>query len=59
VTRISDRFVDGLGAVGTADFCRDRIAQYVKAGVRQPVVVPFTADADPRPSILRTIRSFP
>jgi probable F420-dependent oxidoreductase len=59
VTRISDRFVDGLGAVGTADFCRDRIAQYVNAGVRQPVVVPFTADADPRPSILRTIRSFP
>ena len=59
VTGVSDRLLDGLGAVGSAASCRDRVAQYVKAGVRQPVVVPFAPDADPRAAILRTIRAFP
>ena len=59
VARVSDRFLDGLGVVGPAEFCRDRVAQYVKAGVLQPVIVPFSAEPDPRPAILRTIRSLP
>ena len=59
VGRVSDRFLDGLGVVGPLEFCRDRVQQYVKAGVRQPVIVPFAPEPDPRPSILRTLRGFP
>ncbi len=59
VKGVSDRCLDGLGVVGPAEFCRDRVQQYVEAGVRQPVIVPFAPEPDPRPSILRTVRSFP
>ena len=59
VGRVSERFLDGLGVVGSAAFCRDRVEEYVKAGVGQPVIVPFAPESDPRPAILRTIRSFP
>ena len=56
---ISPRFLDGLGVVGPEDFCRDRIDQYAKAGLTQPVVLPFPAGgADPRQTVLRTVRAF-
>lgn len=59
VREVSPRFVDGLGVVGPADFCRDRIAQYAKAGLTQPVVMPFSAgSADPRAAVARTVRAF-
>ena len=59
VREVSDRFVDGLGVVGPEDFCRDRIAQYAKAGLTQPVVMPFSGGAsDPHASLLRTVRAF-
>lgn len=59
VTRISPRMLDGLGVVGSAEFCRARIAEFAKAGLTMPVVFPFSPDADPRSSILRTVRTFP
>jgi alkanesulfonate monooxygenase SsuD/methylene tetrahydromethanopterin reductase-like flavin-dependent oxidoreductase (luciferase family) len=58
VKRISGRFLDGLGVVGSEDFCRDRIAQYAKAGLSQPVVLPFAGGGDARRTILRTVRAF-
>jgi probable F420-dependent oxidoreductase len=59
VTRISPRMLDGLGAVGSGDVCRERIAEFAKAGLTMPVVFPFSPDVDPRPSLLRTVRAFP
>ena len=59
VSKISPRVLDGLGVIGPAEFCRERVAQFAKAGLTMPVVMPFSPDADPRPSLLRTIRSFP
>jgi len=58
VREISPRFLDGLGVVGPEDFCRDRIAQYAKAGLTQPVVLPFPGGSDPRQTLLRTVRTF-
>ena len=59
VTKISPRVVDGLGVIGPAAFCRERVAEFAKAGLTMPVIMPFSPDADPRPSLLGTIRSFP
>lgn len=63
VTQVSARFLDGLGVVGSAAFCRERIAEFARAGLTLPVVFPFTPEAGPgrapRPSLLRTIRTFP
>jgi probable F420-dependent oxidoreductase len=59
VRQISPRFLDGLGAVGSADACRARIAEFARAGLTMPVVFPFSPEADPRPGLLRTVRTFP
>jgi probable F420-dependent oxidoreductase len=59
VRHISARFLDGLGNVGSADACRARLAEFAKAGLTMPVVFPFSPEADPRPGLLRTVRSFP
>src|SRR5712692_3508847 len=59
VKGISERVLDGLGAVGSADFCREQLATFARPGVT-PVVLPF-APAGPtaHASLLRTFRSFP
>lgn len=59
VAEISSRFLDALGVVGSADFCRARVREFAEAGLTMPVVFPFSPDPDPRPSILRTARTFP
>jgi probable F420-dependent oxidoreductase len=59
VERVSDRLLDGLGVIGSAEFCRDRIAEFGKTGLTEPVIMPFSPDPDPRPALLRTIRTFP
>jgi alkanesulfonate monooxygenase SsuD/methylene tetrahydromethanopterin reductase-like flavin-dependent oxidoreductase (luciferase family) len=59
VKGISDRVLDGLGAVGSADRCREQIAAFARAGVT-PVVLPFAPPGpDARASMLRTFRTFP
>ena len=58
VSQISARFLDGLGIVGPADFCRRRLEEYTKAGLTQPVIFPFSPDPDPRPTLSRTLKAF-
>lgn len=55
---LTPRVLDSLGVVGPADFCRARLAEYVKAGLTMPVVVPFTAEPSPGPALLATLRAF-
>jgi probable F420-dependent oxidoreductase len=60
VKQISPRFLAGLGVVGPEAFCRERIAEFTRAGLTQPVIVPFAAGgSDPHASQLRTLRAFP
>ena len=59
VKAISDRVLDGLGAVGPADLCRDQIGAFAREGVT-PVVLPFAPPGPTaRASLLRTFRTFP
>jgi len=59
VKGISERVLDGLGAVGPADTCRERLGAFARAGV-VPVVVPFAPPGpEARASMLRTFRAFP
>jgi probable F420-dependent oxidoreductase len=60
VKQVSPRFLEGLGVVGDEAFCRERIAEFVRAGLTQPVILPFApagAGGDPRPALLRTLRA--
>ena len=41
VKQVSPRFLEGLGVVGPEAFCRERIAEFTRAGLTQPVIVPF------------------
>ena len=59
VKRISPRMLDGLGVVGDEAFCRARVADFVAAGLGQPVIVPFAPAGADRASLLRTLRAFP
>jgi probable F420-dependent oxidoreductase len=59
VKAISDRVLDGLGVVGPAGFCRERMAAFARAGAT-PVVLPFAPPgASARASMLGTFRAFP
>jgi probable F420-dependent oxidoreductase len=58
VKAISPRMLDALGVVGSADFCRARIADFARAGLTEPVVLPFPTGEDPRPTVLSTLRAF-
>jgi probable F420-dependent oxidoreductase len=59
VKEISERVLDGLGAVGTADACRAQIEAFARTGAT-PVVLPFASPGPTaRASLLRTFRTFP
>jgi probable F420-dependent oxidoreductase len=59
VKGISERVLDGLGAVGSAELCREQLGLFAKAGAT-PVVLPFAPPGPGmRESLLRTFRSFP
>jgi probable F420-dependent oxidoreductase len=49
---MTDRFVDSLGIFGSLDECRERLAEYVAAGVTTTIVSPLTFDPE---GIRRTI----
>jgi probable F420-dependent oxidoreductase len=59
VKGISERVLDGLGAVGPAAFCREQLGAFAREGAT-PVVMPFAPPgAGGRESMLRTFRTFP
>jgi probable F420-dependent oxidoreductase len=58
VAQVSGRLLDGLGVVGPEEFCRQRIEAFRKAGVAEPVVVPFSPGPDRDPRLRRTLRAF-
>jgi alkanesulfonate monooxygenase SsuD/methylene tetrahydromethanopterin reductase-like flavin-dependent oxidoreductase (luciferase family) len=59
VKAISDRVLDGLGAVGSANLCRAQMDAFACEGV-VPVVLPFAPPGPgARASLLRTFRTFP
>jgi probable F420-dependent oxidoreductase len=59
VKGISERVLDGLGAVGPAGLCREQLAAFARTGAT-PVVLPFAPPGPAaRDSLLRTFRTFP
>ena len=59
VKAISDRVLDGLGAVGPAERCRAQIAAFARHGVTT-VVLPFAPPGPAaRAALLHTFRTFP
>ncbi len=59
VKGISERMLDGLGAVGSAEVCREQLGAFARIGVT-PVVLPFAPPGPTaRASLLRTFRTFP
>lgn len=59
VRHVSRRLLDAVGVVGTAEFCRARIAEFAAAGLTMPVIAPFSPDRDPRGAFRRTVEAFP
>jgi probable F420-dependent oxidoreductase len=59
VKGISERLLDGLGAVGSPEACRAQIDAFAQTGVT-PVVLPFAPPGPAaRAALLRTFRAFP
>jgi probable F420-dependent oxidoreductase len=59
VKEISERVLDGFGAVGSAEACREQMAAFARTGAT-PVVLPFAPPGPAaRASLLRTFRAFP
>ena len=56
---ISDTMVHAMAAIGSAEACRAHLATFVDAGVTLPIVFPFSYEADPMPSVLRTLQAIP
>jgi alkanesulfonate monooxygenase SsuD/methylene tetrahydromethanopterin reductase-like flavin-dependent oxidoreductase (luciferase family) len=59
VGKLSPRMLDALGVVGPEAYCRERVAEFARAGLTMPVVVPFAPEGERKASILRTVRAFP
>jgi probable F420-dependent oxidoreductase len=55
--QISDRMVEALGVIGTAEACREQIQQFAAAGIDLPIVMPFAPEAAAT-AYLRTIAAF-
>jgi probable F420-dependent oxidoreductase len=41
---VTDRMIDEIAIIGSADECRDRVAAFVGAGVTTPMISPFLPD---------------
>ena len=60
VREVSPRVLDGLGVVGDEKFCRERFAEYARAGLTMPVVMPYVPEGVERAaSLRRTLAAFP
>jgi probable F420-dependent oxidoreductase len=42
--QISDRMVEALGVIGSAEFCRAHIGRFAAAGIDLPIVMPFAPE---------------
>lgn len=56
--QITDHMVDALGVIGTADACREKVEAFAAAGVDEPIILPFTPQADALPAYQQTIAAF-
>jgi alkanesulfonate monooxygenase SsuD/methylene tetrahydromethanopterin reductase-like flavin-dependent oxidoreductase (luciferase family) len=56
---ISDAMVHAMAAIGSPEACRAQLATFAEAGVTLPVVFPFSYEADPVPSVMRTLQTIP
>ena len=60
VRKVSSRVLDGLGAIGDEKFVRERFAEYERAGLTMPVVLPYVPDGvDRADSLRRTLAALP
>ena len=59
VSRISPRLLDALGVIGPADGCRQRFAEFARAGLTMPVVFPFATGPQAAEAVRRTVTAFP
>jgi len=51
--------VHAMAAIGSAEVCQAQLATFVEAGVTLPIVFPFSYEAEPVPSVLRTLQAIP
>ena len=58
MAQIADPMVDALGVIGTADVCREKVEAFVAAGVDEPIILPFTPQANALPAYWQTIAAF-
>jgi probable F420-dependent oxidoreductase len=55
--KVSDRMLDNLHVFGDLDRCRERIAAFRAAGIKTPVLAPFSIAGDPTERATRTIEA--
>jgi alkanesulfonate monooxygenase SsuD/methylene tetrahydromethanopterin reductase-like flavin-dependent oxidoreductase (luciferase family) len=55
--QISDRMVEALGVIGSADSCLQQLQQFAAAGIDLPIVMPF-APVPEAAAYRRTITAF-
>jgi probable F420-dependent oxidoreductase len=53
--KVSDRMLDRLHVFGDLDRCHERVEEFRSAGVRTPVLAPFSVAGDPAERAQRTI----
>ncbi len=58
MAQIADHMVDALGVIGPADACREKVEAFAAAGVDEPIILPFTPEADALSAYRRTISAF-
>jgi len=52
---MTDRFVDDIAIIGSADACREKLAAFVAAGVTTPVLAPLARSADDAAAMLEAL----
>lgn len=57
VSELSDRMVHEINALGAAEHCRARLAEFRDAGVTHLVVAPWTAGSDPAAEVRATLEA--
>lgn len=58
MAQIADHMVEALGVIGPAEACREKVAAFAAAGVDQPIILPFTPEAEALPAYQQTIPAF-